>query len=285
MELTVLGTMLNWAVDPGKLIGSNPLAGFKPLKHHGKEGRALTYDEVTKLLDNRGPPWHDIWYTFLVTGIRRGELASLTFADIDWDGRELVIPGDVAKNHKPRRIPIDAGLWEILCRQRETAPNRQPGTAQSPKLVAIIRRRLSHDHVFVTSTNMPFDTPATLSHAFMRDCTRAGIMVRTLDGQGRVKEHVDLHSLRRTFATNLIANGADPKTVQEILGHGSLDMTMRIYTKIHGKTKRQAIGKLSYGRGALVPDHILEYPEQQAKAVQNGHKLVTGQEEKQAQYT
>jgi hypothetical protein len=40
--------------------------------------------------------------------------------------------------------------------------------------------------------------------------------VQTLDSDGRAVEHVDLHSLRRTFATNLIAGGADPKSVSTL---------------------------------------------------------------------
>jgi site-specific recombinase XerD len=71
---------------------------------------------------------------------------------------------------------------------------------------------------------------------------------------------VDLHSLRRTFATDLIVNGADPKSVQELLGHKTLAMTMNIYAKVHGRTKRQTVAKLSYGRGTTPPEGIVELP-------------------------
>jgi hypothetical protein len=102
--------------------------------------------------------------------------------------------------------------------------------------------------------------------------------VKTYNSEGKLVEHVDLHSLRRTFATSLIASGADPKSVQELLGHRTLDMTMRIYAKVHTQTKRQALGKLPYGRGTLVPDGVLEYPSEagkQALSVQDGHPMVT----------
>jgi site-specific recombinase XerD len=67
----------------------------------------------------------------------------------------------------------------------------------------------------------------------MRCCNKAGIETRGLDSRGRILEHVDVHSLRRMFATNLIVNGADPKTVQEFLGHKNLAMSMQICTKIN----------------------------------------------------
>jgi hypothetical protein len=77
----------------------------------------------------------------------------------------------------------------------------------------------------------------------------------------------------------LIASGADPKSVQELSGHRTLDMTMRIYTKIHGQTKRQALGRLPYGKGTVAPDGVLEYPSGVPSIpVQNGHQTVTVKE-------
>ena len=49
------------------------------------------------------------------------------------------------------------------------------------------------------------------------------------------------HRLCRIFVTSLFAGGADPKSVQDLLGHKTLDMTMRSYANIHAQTKRQAL--------------------------------------------
>jgi integrase len=283
MEVTTLGTMLRWGVKEKK-IGSNPLAGLAALPHdHPKEGRALTDDEVKRLLEASPQPWRDIWYAYLVTGMRKNELVSLTFRDIDWDSRELVVRMGTAKNHRERRVPIDARLWEILLRQRDGRASRQPAAGQTPAITARLHARFTREHVFVTKGNTPLDHRSSLWRTFIRCCERAGIVVETPDAEGRVVEHLDLHSLRRTYATNLIANGADPKSVQELLGHRTLDMTMRIYAKIHTQTKRQALGKLSYGAGAVVPDHIVEYPAGAANPVQNGHRTVTGAEDRKAE--
>ena len=54
---------------------------------------------------------------------------------------------------------------------------------------------------------------------------------------------------------------------------------MRIYAKVHAGTKRQALGRLSYGQGTLAPEGVLEYPESRSDArfpVPNGHQSVTG---------
>lgn len=282
MEVTVLGTLLRWGVSDRK-IGSNPLGSVKHLPHdHAKEGRALTDDEVTILLDRSAPLWRDIWYAFLVTGMRKAELASLTFADIDWSQKELFVRRGIAKNHKPRRLPIDSKLGNILQKLEEGRAARKPGKAQRAELNAKIAASFSRDHVFVTTACTPFVKGSRLYHAFMHCCEKADIQTRTHDNEGRVIEHVDLHSLRRTFATNLIINGADPKSVQELLGHQTLRMTMEIYAKIHTQTKRATIGKLSYGSGALAPDHILEYPGTEGNPVQDGHKLATSSKNRKA---
>ncbi len=277
MEVGALATMLRWGVDPARVIALNPIEKLSPLRHdHPKEGRALTVEEVGRLLDKSPQPWRDIWYAFLVTGMRKEELASLTFADVDWDARELLVRSDVAKNHTLRRIPIDAGLWEILRRQEAGRKDRQPGVGKIPKITEKVRARFSRDHVFVSTQNTPLTHRSGTYHAFLRCCKLASIQVETLDGDERQIEHIDLHSLRRTFATSLIAGGADPKSVQELLGHKTLDMTMRIYAKMHAQTKRQALGRLPYGQGSLAPEHVLQYPgSNEGFPVQNGHQTVT----------
>jgi integrase len=192
--------------------------------------------------------------------MRKSELANLRFSDIDWQSGELVIRGEHAKNSRERRIPIETGLWDILKRQAADAPSRQPGSGSRPEITQRVQERFTKEHVFVTTENTPLTHGSGLYHAFIRCCELAGIPTKTYDSLGCVSEHVDVHSLRRTFATNALVNGADPKSVQEILGHRTLDMTMRIYAKIKAEPKRRAIAKLSYGHGAKQPEHLLELP-------------------------
>jgi integrase len=81
-----------------------------------------------------------------------------------------------------------------------------------------------------------------------------------LPGRAAPAGKVGLHGLRRTFATNAIVNGADPKSVPEILGHKTLEMTMTIYAKVKAAPKRQTVARLSYARGATPPEHLLPLP-------------------------
>lgn len=230
-DVQAVSIMLNWAVENG-IIASNPLKRLKPLRHdHPKEGRALDDAEVKRLLEASTQRWADVWYAFLVTGMREGELIALRLADIDWETRELTVRRGIAKNHRPRRIPIDRELWDLLCQRREE---------DDPEAHAFPRRQgggLSRNTVY---------------QAFVNCCRKAGIQIRREGPEGQV-EHVDVHSLRRTFATNLIVHRTDPKTVQELMGHRTLAMTMNLYAKINVDTKREAIGRLSYGAGPETP--------------------------------
>jgi integrase/recombinase XerD len=255
-----LSAMLAWGVKSG-LIGSNPVGHIDPLPHdRAKEGRPLLDDEVRRLLEASRQPWRDIWYAYLVTGVREMELANLLLRDVDWEARELIVRTYRAKNHRERRIPIEDGLLAVLKRQAQEAPQRVAGAQRNCfGGERVIRELCSRDHLFVSTVNTPLSGHA-LYHAFMRSCRAADIQTETYDADGWLVEHLDLHSLRRTFVTNAITNGADPRSVQEIIGHKTLDLTMSVYAKVKGAPKRQAVAKLSYGQGATAPDHLLPLP-------------------------
>jgi integrase len=261
---------LSWGVHPAKLIGSNPLAGLKALPHdRPKEGRPLTDSEVPRLLAASPPHWREVWYAFLVTGLRKSELGGLQFTPefVDWENREIIVPTWLAKNGVERRIPMDDRLHEIIRRREAGRHGREPGKGRGRIGTAQVQARFTRDHIFVTTENTPLDHKGNLWRAFVGCLKRAGIERKTYGPDGRVLEHVDLHSLRRTFATSLIVGGADPKSVQELLGHKTLAMTMKIYAKVRGHTKRQALGRLPYAAGATPPEHVVEMPPAAGKAV------------------
>jgi len=269
-ELRSVSIMFNWGVDPARIIATNPLKGIKPIPNDNpKEGRALTGEEVAALLDASPAHRRDKWFAFLVTGCRRNELAQLRFDDIDWDARELIVRRGIAKNHSARRLPIDDELWDILKRLEAGREHRQPSTRQGEAGVAA-RERFTRDHVFVSKQNTPLAKQSLIYQTFRRHCRKAGVCIRADRPDGTI-EHVDLHGLRRTFATALIVEGADPKTVQELVGHKTLAMTMNLYAKIHTGTKRQAVARLPWSRGVKAPDHVVEFP----MRAQDGHVLST----------
>ena len=91
----------------------------------------------------------------------------------------------------------------------------------------------SRDHVFVSKANTPLKNG--LLRRFYPIYQRAGIEDACRIGS------VDIHSLRMTYTTMAIGNGADPKSVQDILGHSTLALTMNTYAKATNSGKRHAI--------------------------------------------
>ena len=96
----------------------------------------------------------------------------------------------------------------------------------------------SRDHVFVTRVNTPLKNG--LLRRFYRVCQRAGIEDACRNGS------VDIHSLRMTYTTMAIGNGADPKSVQDILGHSTLALTMSTYAKATNSGKRHATAAIPF---------------------------------------
>jgi len=262
-EVQALGCMLNWAVKPAKLIRHNPILDLEPLPHDNpKEGRPLTGDEMMALFDHSAPHWQDIWYAYGVTGFRASELIRLEFTPefIDWENRELIYPKRLAKNHKEKRVPMDDHLYDIIRKQEAGRKDRQPGKGRTWKDTQKVLAKFTRDRVFVNTANTPLQR-TNLYRTFLRCCKKAKIETRTFDAEGNLLTHVDLHSLRRTFITEAISNGADPGTVQQLAGHKSLKVTMGVYHKASRQTRRAAIGKLSYATGASAPEHIIPLPE------------------------
>jgi integrase len=274
-EVDALNRMLRWGARH-KVIGSSPLEEIKALPHpRPKDGRALDPAEAKALLDASTPRWRDVWYCYLVTGMRLRELCRLTFDDIDWESREMIVRAHKAKGKRERRIPIDDGLWDILKGLESKQKGRKPSERWAFGLP--LSGRFSDRHVFVGRDCTPF-SGSTVYTTFMDCCNKAGINTKTLDAEGQLLEHVDVHSLRRTFATDLIVNGTDPKTVQELLGHKTLAMTMKLYAKVRPQNKRQAVARLSYGKGATAPGHVLEYPGAVPETVRFGQQSDTSRE-------
>jgi integrase len=217
LEVMVLKSMLDKAVEWG-LTASNPLEGVKPLKHRQKRfRRALTADEIERLLEASTERYRPVWLCLVTTGFRKAELVNLTWDDIDWDAKVIKVQnkeGFETKTGNIRQVPVADRFYDIL---KE------------------LRSRSESKYVFVTKNGTPL---------------RYNMLTRfrgTLKRAGIDQEGVDIHSLRYTFITHLIRNGANPKVVQRLAGHRSIIVTMNIYADVLPEDERDAIMAVPYG--------------------------------------
>jgi integrase/recombinase XerC len=135
------------------------------------------------------------------TGMRQAEMLNLTDADIDLPAANIRIFG---KRRKERVVPIGDKLMDLIRRYRDVRPDNSPfGTF-------FVRQKKNGDV-------LPMTKP--LLYCIVR--TRMG-EVSTL------KKHSP-HVLRHTFATTMLDNGADIRTIKDLMGHASIAAT-QVYT-------------------------------------------------------
>ncbi len=253
IEVKALATMLAWAVKH-RYVGSNPLDKVAPLPTKGlerKQRRALTVAEIECILAASPAYLKPCWRMFMTTGIRRGELTSLKFDDVDFERAAVTIRAVNAKSKRDREIPLDEEMLATIRRLHGEAPFRKPGKGTTAKDTAIIELAFSKAHVFVTQAGTPWGH--RLLRRFHAICKRVGIEGAEPGGS------VDLHSLRVTFTTLTIEGGANPKEVQSILGHATLELTMNTYAKSTARGRRAAISALSFAKAAE-PTHVISLP-------------------------
>ncbi len=149
------------------------------------------------------------------TGIRIGEAAAIRMQDIDLRSRIILIHG---KGKKERLIYLS-------CEK----------TANNLKSWIALRKtyNISHDFLFVNRNFTPISIHA-IEDVFgkYRDIAK-------------INPTATPHYLRHTFATNLLANGADLRAVQEILGHSNISTTER-YTEVTATRKIKVLKKYNY---------------------------------------
>ena len=181
-----------------------------------ERGRTRLRPDVVARLERDGRERALLYAVLVSTGLRKGELAALTVADVLLDEPQpvVVLPAADAKNGQRATLPLRADVaaelraWiaekaEAVCRQRAGVVGMTAAPADAPL----------------------FYVPAALVKILDRDLAAAGIPKR--DDRGRT---VDVHALRHTFATHLVAAGVAPRTAQAALRHSSLELTMQLYT-------------------------------------------------------
>jgi len=169
-------------------------------------------------LDLLGQERELMYKTMVLTGLRKGELASLTVGQVYLDA-EPPFAELLAKDEKAGRgatIPLRADLVDNL---RDYLARRlkldQKNASHAGEAVPI---------ALPASTRL-FTVPRDFIKIFDRDLSAAGIAKR--DERDRV---VDIHALRHTFGTHLSKAGVTPRVAMAAMRHSSLELTMNIYT-------------------------------------------------------
>ncbi len=196
-------------------VASNPMTAIRTPKQDKKLPRFMEYDEVKKLLET---PATDNWLgcrdramfeTLYSTGMRVSELVALNVDDVDFLSEVVHIRG---KGKKERVAPISSSALQVIQHYIEFRNKRAQSNGNFDSRV-----------LFVNKHGKRLST---------RSVRRK--MDKYLKSAG-LDPAISPHTLRHSFATHMLNNGADLRSVQELLGHQSLSTT-QVYT--HLTTKR-----------------------------------------------
>lgn len=202
------------AVDPAEIIEAGTRGTKLP--------RVLNLNEVEKLLEapdlNSSEGYRDraMLELLYATGMRVSELVDLTVANVNLNMKYVIAFG---KGSKERIIP----LGQIALKFVETYLN-------------VVRPKLLHSnnkndqHLFLT--------------VYGKGMTRQRFwqIIKDYGHQAELRKELSPHILRHSFATHLLDNGADLRSVQELLGHSDISTT-QIYTHLTNKRLRAIYDK------------------------------------------
>jgi integrase len=180
----------------------------------------LSFEEEPKYLALASEPLKSVAIVMLGQGMRPDEVFRMTYSNLDFFNRTILIVRGKTKNAK-RTLSMSQEVHELLKKRRQSQPDvywvfpspRKPGTH-----LGSVRK--AHDRV----------------------CKSMGL-----------KGAMDLYNLRHTFATRSILSGTDVTILQKILGHSEIGMTMR-YVKIAEHYKVEAVAKLENYRAVKMQE-------------------------------
>ena len=166
-----------------------------------------------------------MFYLELISGLRKGELVALQWADLDIENKTIFVSKQAGRNNagepditRPktensiRKISIPQDAVELLVAEHQKHPSN-PWMFPSPK----------------TGEMYHPDSVVNIHKKILKD---AGL------------EHLRFHALRHTFATLALQNGVDVKTVSSMLGHFDAGFTLRTYTHVTRQMQESAAEKM-----------------------------------------
>ncbi len=199
-HLRILSKILNMAVDAGE-IQANPCKRVRALPVNNQRNRVLSPAEEKALLMAMDIQARPIVTTALNTGLRRGELFNLKWADVDFERKVLLV--QESKSNRKRFVPLNKTVTDLLM-------------------------SLARDSEYVFPSPVTWGKRVEIKRTFNRAVTHSKI------------GDLHFHDLRHTAATRMAEKGADAFTLCQIFGWSDIRMALR-YTHATTDAVRRAV--------------------------------------------
>ena len=232
-----LSAFLKWCVDR-KIIEFNPMKNVeKPVDNDGEENvETFSIEEMKKIIkcsEEEPLMWRAMLCVLADSGLRRGEVCAIRWADIDFSSGRVHIVNNAqytegkgtydtnTKSKKNRDIFVSEKVIDVLKEWKALQ-----------KEVVVGQGLPAPKHVFTHLDGNRINPQAPTAY-FRKFGEKYGI------------EGCHPHKFRHTMATMMIQQGADIKTVSEKLGHSSVEITLKLYVHTNEEAQKAANQKYS----------------------------------------
>lgn len=216
--LGLIRQIFNKATAWGLYDGANPIKQIKLPSLNNKRLRFFSHEEADRLLIElamHSPQAHDQTLLSLHCGLRFGEIAALTWADLDFTHNVIQI-----------RAPKGASRQAFMTEEVKAMFFARHSNEANPSDLVFPSRKGTRQ--------------ITVSNAFVHSVNRLGFN----NGIENSRDKAVFHTLRHTFASWLALQGESLFTIMELLGHKSIEMTLR-YAHLMPDHKKAAINKMA----------------------------------------
>lgn len=222
-----------------ELAKENDVLRYNPCKKSVKSDmgkpsdkkEALTLDVQRKFLEGAtGQSYENQFRFMLQTGLRTGELVGLEWRHVDFENRVLTIEQSMEYRYK-------VGEWRLGPTKSLSGNRTIPLTDEAVRILKAQKEKNKKireipeewkDFIFLSRKGEPVKN-STYDTALFKICDKVGI------------DRFSMHVLRHTFATRCIEAGMKPKTLQKLLGHSSIQITMNLYVHVTEDEKKKEI--------------------------------------------
>lgn len=244
--LARLKTFFRWCVDE-EIVSASPIGRMKPQTRESARDRALTDDEIRWFWEGCGAlgwPFGPLFRLLLATAQRRDEVGTITFPELDVDGKLWIIPREKAKNDRAHEVSLSALALDVITGLRETRDK--------------IDELKDCPLVFTTNGKTPvsgFSRAKERLDAEMEklarkarglpekdDDLRKALKIKAGDELPRYVPEWILHDLRRTAATGMARLNIAPHVVDKVLNHvsGTIRGVAAVYNRFAYTDERRA---------------------------------------------
>lgn len=211
---------------------------------------------LTYIKNSKYAYYYPLFVFILETALRVGEVCGLTWDDVDLEHGFVNITHQLQHNN----VGKDACQYQILTPKSKSGVRNVPlSNAARDALMEQMKNQIEmdkkteieidgyKDFVFSNRQNKPFITQ-TIGRILNRIVDDYNSDIKKFGGTIEPLPHIHPHLLRHTSCSRMAEAGVDPRTLQDIMGHASMKMTMELYNHVTDERLTNEIQKLNNRR-------------------------------------